>query len=72
MDDLISRQAAIGAVLKVKVDEAESLLESPFECNRMIDCAVEELERLPSAQPTHDDGSNTLDALDCVAQRKGR
>lgn len=26
----------------------------------------------PSAQPTHDDGSNALDALDCVAQRKGK
>lgn len=26
---------------------------------------------LKNAQPTHDDGSNALDALDCVAQRMG-
>ena len=47
--DLIERQAAIEAVLKVKVDEDESLLENPTECNAMIDGAVEELEQLPSA-----------------------
>lgn len=52
MNDLINRQAAIEAVLKVKiVDEDESLVECPAECNAMIDGAVKELEKLPSVQP---------------------
>lgn len=48
-DDTISRQAAIDAVLKGKVDEDESLVECPAECNAMIDGAVEDIKALPSA-----------------------
>ena len=47
--DLIDRQAAIDAVLKGKVDEDESLVECPAECNAMIDGAVEDIKALPSA-----------------------
>lgn len=48
---MIDRQAAIEAVLKGKVDEDESLVECPAECNAMIDGAVEDIKALPSAQP---------------------
>ena len=52
-DDLISRQAAIEALLKGKVNEDESLVECPSECNSMIDCAIEDINALPSV-PTAD------------------
>ena len=48
-DDLIRRQDAIDAVLQEKCDEDESLVESPAECNAMIDAAVAVLKALPTA-----------------------
>ena len=54
MSNLVSRQAAIDAVssgiIKEK-DDAYWLVESPYECNSMIEWAVEVLKELPSAQP---------------------
>lgn len=40
--------------------------------NMGLTAAEVAIKKLPSAQPTHDDGSNALDALDCVAQRTGK
>lgn len=51
MTDLIDRQAAIDALLNGKIDEDESLVECPAECNAMIDGAIEDIKALPSAQP---------------------
>lgn len=56
MDDLISRQAAIETLLKGKIDEDESLVECPAECNAMIDCAIEDIKALPSVQPERKKG----------------
>ena len=60
MSDLIDRQKAIRNICNE-------------DCHQPIPCkwkciAIEELEALPSAQPTHPTPSNTLGALDCVSR----
>lgn len=50
MTDLIDRQATIEAILKGRIDEDESLVECPAECNAMIDGAIEDIKALPSVQ----------------------
>ena len=57
MDDLISRQAAINAVLGACKDTATT------------ECAVRELEELPPAEPTQTKMPNALKALDCVERQ---
>ena len=49
--DLISRQAAIVSVLKGRLSEDDSLVESVEECNSMIEWAADVLKNLPSAHP---------------------
>ena len=62
--DLISRQAAIDAFCKECYDTDGEI------CNRDDVCGnVMILKNLPSAQPTHKDNSNTLDALDCISRQ---
>ena len=57
--DMISRADAIDALSRgiiTEKDDAYLLLESPYECNSMIEWAVEVLKTLPSAQPEQKTG----------------
>lgn len=55
MDDLISRQAAIEAI-----EEEMANWDNEYGIGEALNI----IKDLPSAQPTHDDGSNALDALE--------
>ena len=69
MDDLISRQAAIDALIK-RDKELRNInwYDKPFaegEC-KGIDYALEIVNALPSVQPTQSNASNALKTLDCI------
>lgn len=51
MDDLISRQEAIDAIMSGMVDINDSHFENASECNGFLLWAKDEVMKLPSAQP---------------------
>ena len=60
MSDLIDRQKAIRNICN---EDCHQPTPCKWKC-----IAIEELEALPSVQPTHQTPSNTLGALDCVSR----
>lgn len=64
MGDLISRQAAIDAA-----DRTDYTGLAVEDVKKVTDEVVKEIKKLPSAQPTQTDTSNTLKALDCVERQ---
>lgn len=73
MDDLISRQAAINALMK-RDKELRNInwYDKPFaegEC-KGIDYALEIVNALPSVQPTQSNASNALKTLDCISRQQ--
>ena len=77
MSDLISRQAAIDAIVRCTNCGTEEELRG-YVAKHCLDKgwtggvldALDAVEDLPSAQPTHPTPSNTLGALDCIDRQE--